>query len=124
LVTRNQYGGPGIFTAEDNDLLVSFEPSQVRITNTSSEIWYTNYSLRLDRKSLLPGMQTQFENPSTVPLPRPISPSPSLDSGDLGYRSYDDFMGNVRPGPSQTGLDHLNNPRAPTGNEKGALLES
>ena len=124
LVTRNDSGNAVIFAAEDGELSVSFEASVVRVTNTSALTWYTDYSLRLDRKSLIPPMQTAYASPAALPLPRPQAGSGALNTGDLGLRAYDDFLGNVRPGPSQTGLDHLGNPRPTVGNEQGALLES
>lgn len=124
IVVRNQFGNSVPFTAIDGDLSVQFEASAVRITNTSGEIWYTSYALRLDRKSLIPAMQTNHASPSSLPLPRPTGNSTARNSGDFGYRSYDDFLGNVRPGPSSTGQDHLNNPRPTTGNDQGALLDS
>lgn len=122
LMTRNQYNNAVAFTAVDGEFTVAFEPSAVRITNTSTEIWYTDYSLRLDRKSLIPPMQSAFASPSSLPLPRPGPGSAAENSGDLGFRAYDDFMGDVRPGPSQTGQDHRNQPRPASGNEQGALL--
>lgn len=122
IITRNEYGNPLSFSAANGELSVSFGGSSVTITNTSGEAWYSAWSLRLDRKSQIPAMQTNFGSPSTLPLPRPQTNSNARNTGDLGYAAYDDFLGKVRPGPG--GITHLGTSRPATGNEKGALLES
>ena len=95
--------------ADEGDFTVAFGASDITITNTSGRIWQAgaNWRLRLDRKSLIPPMNTDFANPAILPLPRPQPGSPAIGSGDLGLSAYDDFLGQPRP---------------QTGDTRGALL--
>ena len=115
-------GNANYYAAYDGSFSVSYESSQVRITNTSGGSWSggSSWKLRLDRKSQLPAMDPTHGNPPSIPLPAPVAGSPIAANGDLGARAYDDFMGNVRPGPG--GLDHQGQARPGTGNSSGALL--
>lgn len=97
--------------AHRGQFAVAFEAGGVRITNTSGSVWEAGkkWTLRLDRSSRLPSMDTTYASPATVPLPRPLAGSAAIDGGDAGLSGYDDFLGAVRPA---------------TGNERGAFLES
>ena len=109
------------YTADNGDLVVSFDATTLTVTNTSGETWNSGtWYLRLDRASQIPAMDTTYASPATIPLPRPDVGSGALNTGDGGRRPYDDFFGHVRPGLG--GVDHLGNQRPETGNEQGAFL--
>lgn len=102
---------------------VSFGVSNVTLTNFSGADWTagSNWLLRLDRKSLIPPANGTYANPPAIPLPNLDTGSAAENDGDFGLKAYDDFLGNVRPGPG--GTDHLGNPRPATGNDRGAVLK-
>lgn len=110
------------YAAYGGGFAVAFEAGQVRVTNLSGTTWPggTQWTLRLDRKSQLPAVDTTYGNPPTLPLPVPAGGSALFTGGDLGLHAYDDFLGNVRPGPG--GADHSGNARPATGNAMGAVL--
>ena len=112
--------------AAAGDFEVSFDRYTVTILNTSGIQWDSGwqYFLRLDRSSKLPPMNRAHGNPTDreLPLPLPDRGSPARLSGPpMGRHAYDDFLGNVRPGPSETGLDHEGKPRPEEGGTKGAV---
>ncbi|MEO1606438.1 MAG: hypothetical protein AAFU34_14055 [Pseudomonadota bacterium] len=99
--------GGTLYQASRGDFTVSFEQSQVRITNTSGENWDGTWYLRLDRASRreteLP-VQTQFANhPNGVPEPVPSGNSQAIDTAVLGYRAYHDFYRAARGGARSRG---------------------
>ena len=113
------------YAAFDSGFSVSYEASHVRITNTSGTTWNSgsNWTLRLDRKSQLPGVDANFGNPSTeIPAPLPVLGSDLFANGDLGMIAYDDFLTEVRPGPG--GADHRGQTRPGSGNAQGAFSKA
>lgn len=116
LITQDQHGNPSSFTAQNGDLTVSFEVANIVITNTSNEPWHSTYRMRLDRHSLLPPMQSQFETSHSLPLAKYTPPSNSTYNG---ARAYSDFMNTVRPGPGSQ--DHHLNVRISSGEKPGAI---
>lgn len=126
LILQNPSNSQFMYSAELGDFTVAFEASVVRITNTSGGTWTSgwDWTLRLDRISNLPAMDATYDQTgATLPLPRPLTTptnSPAIDGGDTGTRPFDDFLGDVRPGPWTH--DHLGNAVPATGNERGALL--
>lgn len=117
---------PRTYFAESGTLEIRFEPDAVHVVNASEEVWKQGaaWTLRLDRKSKLPAMDTRFGNPTDeeLPIPLPDVGSPARLAGKpLGRHAYDDFLGNVRPGPSETGQDHDGNARPTEGGTRGAF---
>ena len=118
--------GRRAYFAEEGDIDVAFGAGEITITNTSDRVWEAEakWVLRLDRKSLLPRMNTAFGNPTDreLPLPVPAPGSPAIFKGrPRGRHAYDDFFGRVRPGPSETGRDHNGDPRPTDGGTAGAI---
>lgn len=108
------------------DIQVTFQPTRISITNLTQKVWEREWkwSLRLDRKSQLPPIDTRYGNPTdqTLPLPIPGPGSPAILTGaSRGRHAYDDFFGRVRPGPSETGRDHNGDPRPAEGGTAGAI---
>lgn len=107
--TRHHFSVNGsVHYAANNDFTVSFGSTQVTLTNTSGATWSagTNWWLALDRSSRLHSdlpLQTQYENPSTVPSGTPLAGSPAQGGGGLGLKSYNDFYGAVRASPASSG---------------------
>lgn len=114
------------YFSEFGGIEVRFDTSDIKIINTSGTTWEIGWkwALRLDRKSQLPPMNTIFGNPTdrALPLPIPGASSPAIINGQPhGRHAYDDFLGKVRPGPSETGRDHNGDARPTTGGTAGAI---
>ncbi len=88
------------------DFDVTFEATQIRVTNRQATTWNGAFELVLDEKTSL-SIPGTFASPSTIPLPRPDTGSNALGTGDGGRRAYTDLLGAVRP---------------TSGNDRGALL--
>lgn len=92
---RHTINARGIKYSELGEFTVAYEPSGVRITNTSGETWAIPVNanqvwlLRLDRSVNIPAMLTQFASPATVPLPQPDF---TQSEPYLGRRSPADFL--------------------------------
>lgn len=114
------------YFAEFGGFQVTFGGNDITITNTSGAVWEagSDWVLRLDRKSQIPPTDTTYGNPTDqeLTLPVPDNVSPARRSGPPeGRHAYDDFLGNVRPGPSETGRDHKGDPRPTEGGTRGAI---
>lgn len=118
-------GNSVYYAAYDGGFAVTYETGQVRITNTSGSTWMggSAWTLRLDRKSHLPAMDTTWGNPPTLPLAVPVAGSAITQGNDTsgsGLWAYDDFLGKVRPAP-EGGVDHTGAARPTTGRAQGAV---
>lgn len=104
--TDHLIGIGSFFYVERGEFSVTFQSSNVRITNTTGSTWASgeNWNLRLDRKSQLPGLDATYASPATL-LPMPVvqSGSPGFETADLGYQAYDDFFCDVRTSPKSAG---------------------
>ncbi|MEL7453770.1 MAG: hypothetical protein AAGJ50_10415 [Pseudomonadota bacterium] len=115
-----------VYRAVEGTFQVRFDPKAVTIINLSRTLWEKEWTwiLRLDRKSQIPPINTTFGSPTDreMPLPVPAPGSPAILTGAAqGRHAYDDFLGRVRPGPSETGRDHKGDPRPRDGGTQGAL---
>lgn len=93
------------YHAELGQMTVTFLSSNVRITNTSGQTWTngTDWILRLDRKSMLPGLDPVYNSPLALSYPVVQSGSQGFETADLGYQAHDDFFGTVRQSPTSAG---------------------
>ncbi len=115
-----------VHLAEFGAFEVAYDTAAIRVTNRSGETWDAGWAwvLRLDRKSQIPPVDTTYGNPTDREMPLPIPDAGSsarLSGTPTGRHAYDDFLGRVRPGPSETGLDHTGAPRPTTGGTAGAI---
>lgn len=97
-----------VMHAAAGQITVALGGSGVTITNTSGEPWEagTNWWLALDRTSRLDAempWQTQYANPSSVPLATPLSGSPAAGGAGLGLTDPLDFYGAERTSPASRG---------------------
>ena len=106
--------------AEEGDFTVSFLTDGISVTNTGSFAWAagSNCQLKLDYASKLAPMDTAFGQ-FGVRIPLPVSITGSANS-ETGRHAYDDFLGQVRPGPG--GTDHRQQTRASAGKKAGAVI--
>lgn len=94
------------YYAARGDFTVTFQSSNIRITNTSGVTWPAGqaWNLRLDRKSMLPGLDASYASPSAaLQVPVVQTGSAGYRTADLGYQAYDDFYGTVRTSPKSAG---------------------
>jgi hypothetical protein len=92
--------------AANGDFTVSFGTSNVTITNTSGSSWSGNWWLALDRTSRLDSelpLQTQYANPSSVPVCTPLSGSSAIGGATSGLHDHLDFYESVRANPASQG---------------------
>lgn len=83
-----------LFYANLGHFTVSFDASEITITNTSGFTWDSGWILdiRLDRTSLQDTMDATYAVASTVPLPRPQTGSAAIDAATAGRVSPEDFL--------------------------------
>ena len=93
--------GGGFYYADLSEISVTYEPTVIRVTNTSGATWNSGsgWQLKLDRKSLKSAIPTTYANPSSVPLPRPAA---AIGTG-LGLFPYHDFEAQMRGAPATEG---------------------
>lgn len=86
------------------DISVSFGVSNITVTNTSGVTWGSGGDcfLRLDRRDVLGAPDSTEANPSTVPLPRPLTGSAARDSA-ANVWPPEDFLLNDRATPAERG---------------------
>ena len=87
------------YYAENGDLTVTFNASDITITNTSGSDWSGDLNFMLDRSSRLSTdspFDTSYANPTSIPKGEPQAGSTALDTG-LGVFAIRDFFGILRP---------------------------
>ncbi len=80
--------------SERGHFSVTYGPGNIIITNTSGFDWLSGDRtvIMLDRKSIMPPMETAYAISATVPLPRPQTGSPAIGAATSGRVSPKDFL--------------------------------
>jgi hypothetical protein len=92
--------GGDTWHADQNEIDVTFGATGVTITNNSTVDWVSGatYQLRLDRASLIPDYDPQYDNTSQdLTIPIQATDANILQPADMALRAYDDFFGVERP---------------------------
>jgi hypothetical protein len=91
--------------AQYGEIEVTFEPTEIRVYNRTASTWSAGWTwdLKLDRRIYLPAWNPALDYRNLlIPLARPQAGSAAIGSGGSGLKAYDDFLGTVRPGATNT----------------------